>query len=635
MHDPRSEGLLMASVFLSYDHEDVASAARIASALEDAGHSVWWDRHIHGGAEFQSEIEKAVDEADAVVVLWSRRSIKSTWVRDEAAEGRDQGKLIPVLLEPVKPPMGFRQFQALDHSKGPRVPGPPQMGELLRAVTKMTMSSPSPQVAPTAFQKQGIGRRALLAGGVVATAVVAGIGTWAFLKPEAADSLDTIAVLPFSNLSGDPSQAYFADGMAGEIRSTLMRIGGLRVAGSTSSAVVREDDARSAAKKLGVANILTGNVRLTPSTVRVSAELIDGRTGLVKWSQNYDRAPGDVIKVQSDIAENVARALAVALSAGAIGALAAGETTNVAAQQLAFQARELSYQFTEPSFHRSVELIDKAIAIDPNYARAYALKSFFISNLADFSTNPADVAKLLREGVQYARKGLSIAPNLPIARSALAYAYQLSLRLREAMDEHRIAFSLASGDPDVIRNYGWARSTILGETKEGLRLVDEARGLDPLNSASHSAHADILFDARRYADVVNYSLQVRRDSPELFKFDHVLAHSLLMLGRTREAALAFKGNIIGQALLAARTSNRDLALAKLTEIRSREGDLASFQYGRIFAQLGDKEPAFGALNRAWEIRDAGLTGLRTDPYLDSLRTDPRYATLLRKMNFPA
>lgn len=625
----------MASVFLSYDHEDVARAARIASALENAGHSVWWDRHIHGGAEFQSEIEKAVEEADAVVVLWSGRSIKSAWVRDEAAEGRDEGKLIPVLLEPVKPPMGFRQFQTIDLSDRRRASGTGQVDELLRAVAKMTAASSSPQATPAALRKQGIGRRTVLAGGAAATAAVAGIGAWALLKPEGADAPGTIAVLPFANLSGDPRQAYFADGMAGEIRNTLMRIAGLKVAGSTSSAAVREDDAQTAAKKLGVANILTGNVRQTPSTIRVTAELIDGETGLAKWSQNYDRTPGDVIKVQTDIAENVARALAVALGASAIRALAAGETASVAAQQLAFQARELSYQFTESGFHRSLQLIDKAIAVDSNYARAYALKSFFTSNLADFATSPADVAKGLREAVQYARKALLIAPNLPIARSALAYAYQLSLRLREAMDEHRIAFSLGSGDPDVIRNYGWTRSNILGETKEGLRLVDQARALDPLNSASHSAYADVLFDARRYADVVSYSLRVRRESPELFKFENLLGHSLLMLGRTREAALAFEGNIADQALLAARSGDRNLALAKLAEMRSRDADMASHHYSRILAQLGDKDAAFSALYRAWEIRDTGLGKLNTDPYLDPLRSDPRYAALLRKMNFPA
>lgn len=624
----------MASVFLSYDHKDFAHAARIASALEKAAHSVWWDRHIHGGAEYQSEIEKAVEEADAVVVLWSGRSIKSAWVRDEAAEGRDQGKLIPVLLEPVKPPMGFRQFQTIDLSDRRRASGPEQVDELLRAVAKMTAVPPSPQATPAPVRKQGIGRRAVLAGGAAATAAVVGIGAWALLKPGGADAPDSIAVLPFANLSGDPTQTYFADGMAGEIRNTLMRIAGLKVAGSTSSAAVREDDAQTAAKKLGVANILTGNVRQTPSTIRVTAELIDGRTGLAKWSQNYDRAPGDMIKIQTDIAENVARALAVALGASAIRALATGESANVAAQQLAFQARELSYEFTEPAFRRSLALIDKAITIDPDYARAYALKSFFTSNLAEFATTAADVANGRGQAVQYARKALSIAPNLPIARSALAYAYQLSLRLREAMHEHRIAFSLASGDPDVIRNYGWARSTILGETKEALRLVDEARALDPLNWASHGAHANVLFDARRYAEVVSYSLQVRRESPELFRFEGLLGHSLLLLGRTREAALAFEGNIVGQALLAARSGDRDLALAKLAEMRIRDGDMASYQYGRILGQLGDKGAAFDALDRAWEIRDAGLTGLKTDPYLDRLRTDPRYAALLRKMNFP-
>ncbi|MES2903620.1 MAG: TIR domain-containing protein [Pseudomonadota bacterium] len=624
----------MASVFLSYDHGDVAQAARIATALENAGHSVWWDRHIHGGAEFQSEIEKAVEEADAVVVLWSSRSIKSPWVRDEAAEGRDEGKLIPVLLEPVKPPMGFRQFQTIDLSDRRRASGPAQVESLLHAVAKMTAAPSSPQATPATVRNQGIGRRTLIAGGAAATAAVAGIGAWAFLKPEATDATDTIAVLPFANLSGDPKQAYFADGMAGEIRSTLMRIGSLKVAGSTSSAAVREDDAQTAAKKLGVANILTGNVRQTPSTVRVTAELVDGRTGLAKWSQNYDRAPGDVIRIQTDIAENVARALAVALGASAIRAIGAGETANVAAQQLAFQARELSYQFTKPAFYRSVELIDKAIAIDPNYARAFALKSFFITNLAGFPASSADVAKGRREAVQYARKALSIAPDLPIARSALAYAYQLSLRLREAMDEHRIAFSLAGGDPDVIRNYGWSRSSILGETSEGLRLVDEARALDPFNSASHSARADVLFDARRYADVISYSIQVRRESPELFKFAHLLGHSFLMLGQIREAAVAFEGDIVGQALLAARSGNRDLALTKLAEMRSRNGDIASFDYSRVLAQLRDTDAAFDALDRSWDIRDKQLTGLKTDPYLDPLRTAPRYAALLRKMDFP-
>ena len=626
----------MASVFLSYDHGDTARAAPIASSLEKAGHSVWWDRQIHGGAEYQNEIERAVEQADAVVVLWSTKSIKSAWVRDEAAEGRDQGKLVPVLLEPVKPPMGFRQYQAIDLSNRRRASGPRQLDELLHAITKVSGVGPSTQHSLSlAVSGKGIDRRVFLASGAVATAAVAGVGAWVLRKPESVGVSDSIAVLPFANLSGDPAQTYFADGIAGEIRNTLMRVAGLKVVGSTSSAAVREDDARTAAKKLGVANILTGNVRQTPSTIRVTAELIDGRTGLAKWSQNYDRAPGDVIRIQTDIAENVARALTVALGASAIKALAAGETANVAAQQLAFQARELSYQFTEPAFHRSLQLIDKAISLDPNYARAYALKSFFASNLANFARNAADLAKGRDQALGYARKALSIAPNLPIARSALAYAYQLNLQLRQAMREHRIAFSLASGDPDVIRNYGWTRSEILGESKEGLRLVDEALALDPLNWASHWAHVDVLFNARRYAEAVSYSLKLKRDSPELFKFEDLLGHSLLMLGRTKEAALAFGDSPVGQALLAARIGNRELAYAKLAALRQRHGEMASYHYGRIYAQSGDTDAAFEALARAWEIRDAGLTGLKTDPYVEPLRRDPRYANLVERIGFPA
>ena len=124
----------MANVFLSYDHDDAARAAPIASALEKAGHSVWWDRHIDGGAEYYTEIENAVEAADAVVVLWSACSVRSAWVRDEAGEGRDQGKLIPILLDIVKPPMGFRQFQTIDLSAWKPGQRLPNEDKLLRAI---------------------------------------------------------------------------------------------------------------------------------------------------------------------------------------------------------------------------------------------------------------------------------------------------------------------------------------------------------------------------------------------------------------------------------------------------------------------------------------------------------------------
>src|SRR5688572_27211228 len=107
----------MASVFLSYDHDDAAKARSIAIALEKAGHSVWWDRHIKGGSQFSMEIEQALNAAAVVVVLWSQQSVGSAWVRDEAAAGRDTGRLVPAMIDGTAPPLGFRQYQAIDLSR--------------------------------------------------------------------------------------------------------------------------------------------------------------------------------------------------------------------------------------------------------------------------------------------------------------------------------------------------------------------------------------------------------------------------------------------------------------------------------------------------------------------------------------
>lgn len=147
----------MASVFLSYDHEDAPRAAPIAAALEAHGHSVWWDRQIRGGAEYNSEIESAVENADAVIVLWSAASVRSAWVRDEAGEGRDRGRLVPVLVEQVKPPMGFRQYQTLDFSGwagGKRIPRLPELLQSIDRVASGRAAAAAPaRTAPSVYHR--------------------------------------------------------------------------------------------------------------------------------------------------------------------------------------------------------------------------------------------------------------------------------------------------------------------------------------------------------------------------------------------------------------------------------------------------------------------------------------------------
>jgi tetratricopeptide (TPR) repeat protein len=183
----------MASVFLSYDHEDSSRAAPLAAALEANGHSVWWDRHLHGGAEYNSAIETAVETADAVVVLWSGNSVRSAWVRDEAGEGRDRGRLVPVLIESVKPPMGFRQYQTIDLATwngGKRIP---RLPELLHAIEKVAGPAgvvepepPKPLPKPKRAATSGglsLSRRAALGAGAATAVALAGGGIWWSTRP--------------------------------------------------------------------------------------------------------------------------------------------------------------------------------------------------------------------------------------------------------------------------------------------------------------------------------------------------------------------------------------------------------------------------------------------------------------------
>jgi len=236
-----------------------------------------------------------------VIVVWSKRSVgpEGQFVRDEASRAQQRRVYLPVTIDAVRIPLGFGENQATSLRGWRGNASDPRYQAVLAAMRRI--AGGGSEVETGTPPQLRVSRRAFVAGSVI-TVAAAGVGAWALLNPREASASDSIAVLPFNNLSGDSGQAYFAAGIAGEIRNTLTRVDGLKVAGSTSSDAVRQDDAQTAARKLGVANILTGSVRQTPSMIRVSAELIDGETGLAKWSQNYDRAPGDLITIQSNIA---------------------------------------------------------------------------------------------------------------------------------------------------------------------------------------------------------------------------------------------------------------------------------------------------------------------------------------------
>ncbi|MCY7397791.1 MAG: toll/interleukin-1 receptor domain-containing protein, partial [Sphingomonas bacterium] len=197
-------------LFLSYARPDRAVAEQLAERLEQAGHTVWWDALIEGGANFSSSIRKALDAADVVIVLWSDSAIESDWVRDEAAQGRDRHRLVPLSIDGSQPPLGFRQYQVIDLSHWRGDPAAPEMAALLRAVAITAGQAVDPATPRSPKRaRSGASRRQVLIG-VGAGSLVAGGGAliaWQNgLGPAGDTPVQAISVLPYMNLSGDPEQ---------------------------------------------------------------------------------------------------------------------------------------------------------------------------------------------------------------------------------------------------------------------------------------------------------------------------------------------------------------------------------------------------------------------------------------------
>ena len=290
------QGLRMAKVFLSYDHDDAKRVAPIAAALEQAGHSVWWDRHIAAGAEYNEEIEGAVERADVVVVAWTEQSIHSAWVRDEAAEGRDTGKLIPVILDSVKPPMGFRQYQTIDlsNSKGRRTQ---RFEGLIDAVEKLAPFSEAPlRSEPRRGSGEGrlAGKWPLLTIVAAVLAVIA-FATWRLIdKPSA---VPVVAVLPASS-SPD------AEAMA---RDLLVKLGSLQSVKTNAMRLVGPG-----ARQEKRANFI---FEASGGRLEANLALLAGEDRTVLWSRDFRQQQDAQSGVQQQMAYTAGQVLDCALEA--------------------------------------------------------------------------------------------------------------------------------------------------------------------------------------------------------------------------------------------------------------------------------------------------------------------------------
>ena len=630
-----------ADVFVSYKAEDRRRVEPLVAALEAEGFSVWWDAHIGGGTHWREDIQEHLEAAKCVIVAWTKRSVghDGDFVRDEATEARRRGTYLPIRLEAVEPPLGFREVQALSlHGwKGDRTD--PRFCAVAEAV-RSRIAGKNVAHVPAHLAEPRVSRRAVMAGGA-GVAAVAAAGGWLLLKPEAANA-KRIAVLPFANLSADREQAYFSEGIAEELRGALSRIG-LEVIGRASSDAVKDLDTKAAAGKLGVANILTGSVRRSPKTIRVNAQLVRGSDGVERWAQSYDRAPGDTIEIQSDIAANVAQALSIALGQAAHTALTLGGTADSAAQDLLLQSRKL-FQEAEgpPGIRQSLALIDAALARDPNYADAYVEKAFGLTALAlNFPSSPDETTAQVAQAEAAAKRATMLAPKLGSAYVALGRVESGRINFRSMLTYLKQALALSPEDPNVLR-YSCRELAFLGRGQEGLRLSDRYIGLDPLNGWAYQRKAEILFFLRRYPEAIEAGRKAIAAAPNFLNSRFVNGYSLLLLRRPAEAMAEFRAmpaddpfRLTGEALAAARTGDASATERWMARMRQLYGVGMSYQYSEIQAQLGDTGRALAELENAVRAKDAGLLYLKVDPFLDPIRNDPRYTALVRQLNFPS
>jgi TolB-like protein/tetratricopeptide (TPR) repeat protein len=636
MSDQASAPPKATTVFLSYTRSDEAKARQLAAALESAGYEIWWDGLIEGGAAYSLSIEAALDSADAVLVLWSAKSVESDWVRDEAAQGRERHRLVPLSLDGTQPPLGFRQYQVIDLTHWHGRQDAPEVQAIERSIATV-----AGQKIPRRKAVAPVSRRGILVAGGAAAAVVAGGGAWLVWeetlgRPAGARDL-SIAVLPFKNLSGDESQAYFSDGLTDEIRTALTRIASLRVLASTSSEAASQDmkDPKAIARELGVQFLLTGSVQRAGDDVRIATDLIDGHSGFTRWSDSSVRKLTDIFAVQSEIAGTVAQAMSVQV---ATSVPAPGGTRNVDAYEHFLQGRALfNLARDEETDRTALADFELAISEDPEFALAHAARSRSLAALAGEHARIDQLKPLYDEAIASARKAIALAPDLAEAHLALGFAlFTGRLDLAAARPAYDRAYQLGRGNADVVLLFALYCSRA-ARAREAAQAVEQAVALDPLNPRAHRAEGSVAYAARRYSDALP-PLRKALDLNPKMTFAHFLAGASLMgLGRLPEARKEFEAepenefHFSGLAIIERMLGDGAAADKAFADLIATRGDSASYQQAEVLAQWGRPDEAIKKLVRARQVGDSGLVYVATDPLLDPIRSDARFNAFVRSL----
>lgn len=493
-------------------------------------------------------------------------------------------------------------------------------------------------------QRPGFSRRQVALGLGGTTAVAIGIVAATQRRAIAdmfasADTTHRLAVLPFANLSGDPEQSYFADGVSEELRSRLTRLPALQVAARTSSNSFRgSDDVGTIGQRLGVEHLIEGTVRRQADMVRIAARLVTAQTGFERWSQTYDRPFTDIFALQSDIAHSVTRALQIELLGGQTATLDRAGTASPEAFDAYVRGRALfDLSGDEATYRGALAAFERAIALDPRYAAAHAARARTLAAIANQYAAADQLKATYAEGLAAARRAVALAPELDEAQSALGYLLvNGSLDFAAAREPYERSFRSGRNNADVLIRYGLF-ATRAGRMDAGLSALRRSTALDPLNPRAFKAYGQGLFATRRYAASIPPLRQALALNPQISSVHAAIGDALLMLGQTAEARTSYArepqefSRLTGLAIADWKLGRPAEAERSRSALVQESGDSGAYQQAQIAAQWGKHDIALMALERAFAVGDSGLIYLRNDPFLDGLREDARFKSLLARV----
>jgi TolB-like protein/Tfp pilus assembly protein PilF len=457
----------------------------------------------------------------------------------------------------------------------------------------------------------------------------------------AANNIDSIAVLPFTNESGNSDNEYLSDGISETLINSLSQLPGVKVISRSSSFHYKSKviDLPEVARALSVEAIVTGRVAQRGDYLLIGVELVNTADRTQMWGEQYNRKAADLLQLQAEISGEIADKLRRRLTTGERDRLTKPETTNQQAYELLLKSRFYWELGGSQNRKQAIEHVRHAIAIDPNYAHAYAgLSNAYRALVVDGALDPKE---FMPKAEAAARKALELDDNLPQAHYVMANFKRDTWDWAGAEQEYQRAIALNPNLAQAHGSYAFFLST-MGRHDQAIaeaRLAKELNPLSPFNGIGYR-----LYQARRYDEAIQVLKQSLEVHPNNNLTHVILGYTYAGKGMYGEAIAAYQQAIrlgddspstqifLGAAY--ARAGDRDRAQLILKRLQSGETYVSPGELAVLYVALGEREQAFTLLERAFAARDLQLQFLGVDPSFDTLRGDPRFADLLRRVGLP-